>query len=423
MPTQFYREMEQQLNLEPRQLNLEPSPDTTLLMLNNHCLHEIFEQLEFDDFMSLAETCCRLKTVSEWSFEKYQDFEFNFVIAKEGRDYIDRIWFHIGKKLRSLTIYSCYPLRGNAEYVLRKAKEISINLIGLEIHWLDFVGNMPSLCGFDNLVWLTLNECDIRCNDDFFGTMGNLKFLNILDCLLNENAFIKCLKNNPNIISLTFDGLNSIYPQLLPNLEMISLAGPLDHFNLNPLSQLNRLTKLKLDNWQFCNEVSINDGLVKLLENLNLRELELVRLTIDGRTFDALKSCDNLRLLVIESLRFGGLKWNSSFRLPRNLEDLKLINFEISSNGIVSIVQQVQNLGNFVLRHCKTEISNARMLEALSNVIDCNDYNPILNVVFISRYLYQSEQVTCGRLTIFRSREHPKNIFDPRITFLGCVGE
>lgn len=366
-----------------RKTESEASMVATLPTLNNHCLYKILRLLGLEDCMSLAETCLRLEAVYHCTLEKFKEFEINQLLTDKGNDYIERILYHRGRHLTTLIIR--FSIK-EEEHVLSIAKKNCVNLKSLEMNGFPKFETVQTLSGFNNLELLTLRS--INSNDeDFFGTICNLKFLSIEYCRLHKNALNKCLQRNPNIVNFLFYGEDSdsdnlhLELQSLPNLECIYLRGSFEYWNISPLSQMDRLTSLTLGNIRVSN---LNDVLLELSGHGILKELELWSLKIDENTFVALKLFDNLEFLV---LKLNDFKWNSSFCLPPHLTDLRFCGFTISTNQIASLIQQLQDLTNFILEYSETAINIGSILEELSCGMDCNVENPTLNVVFVQKFL------------------------------------
>lgn len=343
-------------------LDIETTPTT--FPLNYDCLFELFQWLDFKECMNFAEAYEGLQPVADRIYKrKFNKFTFDFKVP------IDRIIYHAGAFLKSLTL------------ILNKFKFEECDLINIrdtckELQCLTLkgfnrtqVGNNPfGSNATDNLEVLTLDNCSIENDVDFFDNFTGLKCLNLLRCRGIQNvALKKCFQNNQGINSFTTCDMPlldySRLLQLLPNLERLSLRYNSRHMKLKSLSKLQSLRHLTLR----CFDDDVNDILTDLAKINILEELVLYDIGVDENTFELIKSFEKLQLLVVTTENYD---FPSSDVLPPKLETLKLGGFYIADNIILPLVQQLKYLEDFHISNCEVVVNDDYVFSDFDSIAD-----------------------------------------------------
>lgn len=366
---------------------LPQESDTSLLILNDDCLLHLFKILAFNDCMSLAETCTRLAAISRSTFQKCTVFTFNkysktYELNKYGKEYVDRIFYHIGSYLTSITLFDFKM----ADYVFSKIDESHNKLKNLICSRLpsNAFHNAASVHGFQNFETLKICGCDLKNEEDFFLQFCNLTSLYMSHCReVHKNALRNAFRRNQKISSVNCDHLQLQLLPLLTNLEKFCLYTHIT--DPNAIINLNRLKSLKLSGtyWGSANELLFILARKGILEEL---ELELVYI-VDDNTFVALKSFKKLHLLALSMAE--KTTWGPSFTLPPNLKHLSLDNIVISTIQIASLIKELVCLENMKLLKCKIlKRSGMRIFgfsekcQHISNELGSTDYQKTINIFF-----------------------------------------
>lgn len=328
-----------------RQISEEKS---SLLMLNNDCMLNIFKFLELFDYVNLAKTCDRLlniaisdnkfdhvevlvtdenKSVVEHYFE--DALENNILLSNN--EFVDIVSV-IGRQLLSIKIYFAN------DFILQTLSDNCTNLKSVEVH--------HSLDGNDFYSALKLHR------------LRNLKEFKISKCVYQVSELEACFINNPDIESLKLDGISENFMellQLLPKLNKLKL--PIGHAQqVQHLLNLNVLTKLSFHTYGNCDNI-----LEILAKKTNLVELKFSYNFI-GRNyrrkdiFTILKSFRNLQVLSItnSSSYWVGIPEKTVF--PPNLKYIKLDVIWMTCSNILSIVEQLDFLEEMDLGHAAIDM-------------------------------------------------------------------
>jgi len=310
--------------------------------LNYDCFFELYKWLGFKECMSLAEAYDGLQCVADLIYrKKFTNFTYDF------QDPIERVFYHIGPFVRSLTI-----VLDNFDYTEHHLKEIrdackqlqSLTLKGFDRR---NVKRNP-FRETDNVEILTLDHCALANDDEFFDGFTNLKCLNIVRCGEIDNiALKKCFENNNALTSFVCNGSYRYYPhllQLLQNLERLCL-----HYNkrltANSFSKFSKLRFLTLHCW----DENINDILIELSKTNTLEQLELIDVGVDANTFNIINSFKKLELLVVTAHE---CEFSLPDAMPAKLQTLKLGGFQISQQQITSLTKKLEHLEELHLSDC-----------------------------------------------------------------------
>lgn len=319
------------------------STTKTTFPLNYDCLFEVFQWLGLQECMNLAEAYDGLQWIADWFFKrKFNKFTFDF------EDPIHRVLYHAGPSMKSLTLI--LDKFSFTESDLIEIRDTCKQLQCLTLNGFDrkTATNKPFGNATDTMKVLTLNNCSIANDVDFFGVTENLKCLNLVRCRDMKNIAVKkCFEKNIGIESFSCDNQFHFFPQLLhllPNLKKLSLVYHSRHMKLDSLSKLQSLRHLTLH----CFDENVNDILTDLRKNNILEELVLNDVAVDGNTFGLIKSFHNLRLLVVTAHNIE----LPSLALPAKLNTLKLGGFHIVDVDISTLVKQLAYLTDLQLDNC-----------------------------------------------------------------------
>lgn len=301
---------------------------TSIFVLNNDCLLEIFKYLGLDDSINFAASCSTLLMVADQAFKKkFSQFTIDRNMMNEEKiAWLDRVLWYIGPHILSLTLDWAWQTSQND--ILRKVQKGCVNLNCLVLAHCD-VSDFQDLDFILSVQMLTLNKCILDRKRNIFQHFLYLKFLHFYHCSgIRPCALKQCFENNSDIENLAFIGYG---------FDVLKIVGT--------LTQLQHLTKLKLN----CQMENLNNFLFELASRGIMEELELFRIKIDYNTFNVLKLFEKLRLLVLDQCT-DLLELNST--LPLSLKHLQLKCFTISFETFISTIRQLKNLENFDLYCC-----------------------------------------------------------------------
>lgn len=334
--------------------------------LNYDCLCQVFQRLDIDDCMNLVEAYAELQSVADWMFKtKFHKVTIDFDTPVD----IDRFLHHIGPFVQSMQLMLFDKLSYTVEDLVKIQKTCkqlkSLQLIGFERG--DDDENNPFCAAADKLEALTLGHCYLANDDDnFFKCFTNLKSLNMVECAdISNIAMEKCFQNNQGITSFVCHTHNLIDPkllQLLPNLERLGLRCNADNADLSCLSKLKSLRSVALH----CQNGTVTTALNQLALKIDLEELELSNVCIDGDTFKIIKSFRKLQRLVVTTPNNNNYEFRSSENeLPLTLKTFKLEGFHISLRQIEQLVKQREHLENIHLADCI--LNTNRSFDSIAN--------------------------------------------------------
>lgn len=322
---------------------------TAKFPVNYDCAFEMFERLGFNECMNLAEAYDELQCVADRIYKrKFNKFTFDFT------EPIDRILYHAGPSVKSLTLILNKTNVKATDLIKISDTCKQLQRLTLKGFHREIIGNNPFASVIDNLEVLSLQNCCLADDEDFFGDSKNLKSLNLLGCRGVQNITLKnCFEKNEGITSFTCDTPQLFYPRLLlllPKLERVSLRYSSRHMHLNMLSKLQSLRHLTLRCW----DENVNDILADLAKTNILEELVLIDVAVDADTFAIIKAFKNLQLLVVTT---HNCEFPSSDALPTSLKTLRLGGFSIADHIISPLVKRLTNLEDFHLSNCELERS------------------------------------------------------------------
>lgn len=288
-----------------------------------------------------------IQTVADWTFKtKYAEVTIDF----EDPIDVDRLIYHIGPFIQSLklVLFDNYT-EDDLHNIQKTCSELKILiLIGFERN--DVQSN--PFCGItDNLEMLTLAHCYLGNDEDILDSFTNLVSFNIVWCSdISSIAVQKCFQNNKGITSFVCDSTDlecSELVQQLPNLERLGLNYANREMDLSFIAKLKSLRSLRLH----CNNenMNMNTLLSDLAGKIDLKELEIINVSVDEKTLEILKSFKTLQRLSITTFDYN---LTSSNVLPLSLKTLELEGFRISVPQIVSLIEQREHLEDIHLADC-----------------------------------------------------------------------
>lgn len=335
----------------------------SLQSLNEYCLLHLFEFLQLEDSMNLAETCICLRKVADRFFKNYSKFVVDSETAEKGDVYFDRVILFIGQHVSSLWI-DCWDelnLTQTAKIINGCNNLKSLRIDDYRDDWRedthqnvqsikDMLQNVESF-RVDKVEQLTLCNCDTDFAMRVLEYVPKLKHLNIDVFNYDTDAVMRVLQKNPSLESFvhTEDGfpanINFQLLKLISNVERLCLD--IDYENISELLKLDRLTKLSL----YCDGLNISNFLVQL-GTKKLQEIELHAVEVDYHFVDILMSFKMLQLLVIYQYSNRNCKSKLPTAWPAKLKHLRLIDFEFTLNAFISTIQQSKCLESIDLRQC-----------------------------------------------------------------------
>lgn len=319
----------------------------SFLELNDFCLLKIWNLLDLDDSINLAETCSRLRSLANLRYERFTELS----IEGQGPGAVNRILFHIGRHIRMLKFDS----QQRSQFFVKAHEQIlwtAVNEHCSGLQHLVISDWAPPLTeyftAFDCLKTveiLTLRECNMTSDHCFLAKFRQLKYLNLLNTTLNVTLDLTVLlMNNPDLLSFYYDHQDSgvlcltDYVTLLPKLEALRM-NTRNICEYESFCYFDNLTKLHL----YCNQENINDLLVHLTKKGIIRQLELTRVRFDKNSYEILKSFTQLELLYVTSWNKQNLL-ESSIVWPSNLKSLTLKRFSAPFKNFLSIIEQLKHL-------------------------------------------------------------------------------
>lgn len=306
---------------------------STLLILNDHCLMEIFKFLEDRDCINLAKTCHRLRNDAVSAIAlKYKELALQ-----------------VSPTINSYSFsreYDAYPNKKTMAELID-----TLSLIGEKALSLKFIGTIPSihkiLRKVPNLKELKLDKDFVTSHlSDYFSKNNQLESL---ECQY-ENGVFKLLKMLPNLT-----GLRLAYD--LPDRPDLNET-------FNDIFCLNGLTKFSLAGHYNCNQL-----LIKLAKNLKLLELD-IHACMDEHTFDIIKSFENLERLSMKN-RTRLLSVPENVVLPPQLKCIKFGGIEISCDCFLSVVKNLKLLYEFDIGDGYIVENEGKLLKLI--IEPCND--------------------------------------------------
>lgn len=327
------------------QIDLHPA---SLLRLPDDYSKGIFECLQLDDRINLAETCDHFNSIADdHIFKNYSTFEINQSNYK-GIEYIRA---YIGSHVTSLTI-DCSKV--DPSWSLGKVLADFTNVKCLRVR----IANCPgdsyqddlSQCNFDKVETLTLAYCNLNFAKSFLQNFHKLKCLKILATDFRPSDLESVFRNSSNIESFIFccsgrGGTDFEFDyrlvQMIPNVRRLSISVA-DDLHMNYLANLNQLTKLQIN----CQWLSLNDALRDLARNGILEDIQLLNAHIDDDLFDILKSFDKLQSVEIttgsSSTPDSTMPWPSNW--PSKLKKLRLAGTHISRTDFLATIEDLKLL-------------------------------------------------------------------------------
>ncbi|KAG4066105.1 hypothetical protein HA402_001352 [Bradysia odoriphaga] len=355
----------------------QTSSTSSLLVLNDYCLLRVFSYLDMmDDFISLSQTCKRLKNLGKYFHDVYSEFKIHVNMDNKTKtnDYMEHIISHVNDDITEIAInyrHSEIPMN------VRKMSECCGNVKHLLlINWKVYVIDSDNQT-FGNLQTLTMKNCDFRSAPyGFFGIFKGLKHANLCEFRYLSSKHVKRLfRRNPTIESFVWMGDMDAFEKyelfvMIPKLTALSLkvGRELNDFDLT--STFSNLTKLQL----YCNGENISEFLHKLAKSSKtcvLKELEVLRVRVDDLFFYSLYYFQQLELLAVSTWSFWFL--TPPLDWPQKLKHLRLESFILSKDGFVSTIKQLEQLENVDLGKCSVEESAKfffEHLDMLSQEID-----------------------------------------------------
>lgn len=316
--------------------------------LNYYCALDLLLWLDFDDCMNMAEAFEGIQPIADRVYmRKFNELAFDF------QQPIDRVLYHAGPTAKSLTLTArpCDDLQSDLVKIVETCKELR-QLTFNEFNMKQLINNPFAQIYAEHLEVLTLNQCSLANDEDFFDSYTNLKCLNLIKCReIKLIAVKKCFERNRDITSFVCDIQYFFDPkllQLLPSLEKLSLRYNSQYMELDVLSKLTSLRHLTLHCWM----ENVNDVLAHLGKANQLEELVLIDVVADGNTFPLIKSLHNLHLLTVMT---DGFRFASSKDLPLKVKALKLGGCGITDNEFASTVKHLKYLKDIQLHNCELE--------------------------------------------------------------------
>lgn len=298
---------------------------SSLLMLTDHCLINVFELLELVDFINLAKTSTRMQKIA-YNYSIPNSLRNKPIVVTLMRDRYGHGCCNISKN----------ELTGIFSIIGRHVSSIKVN--DGDTHILETIRDTCY-----NLSSIELYDCEDPLQLD----LQNLKELKLRGIMgLSAEDFRNCFTNNPGIESLEYDSIfsNDLIELLhmLPRLYSLRLGDVTVSLSLiTNLCQLDGITKFSFRSSSNCN--SVNILLEELARKWDLLELEF-NTEGNARTFDIINKFQNLEVLSVGLInrRFPRVDV-----YPSNLKCFECDGIRISCNGFLAIVKQLQFLEEF----------------------------------------------------------------------------
>lgn len=312
-----------------------PNERPSLLMINDDCLMQLFQWLELVDFVNLAVTCSRLRTVADF----VSGCKFKEIDVKSGE------YGEFSCKSLSKSEFS-NALAVIGEHVLGMVLS-NANQFILE--------TIPESCKNIESLWLMDCVGPIRLHD-----FQNLKTLDVScyhhDISISTDVWENIFASNPNLKYLfycnNFPGYEYGFMELLtmlPKLKSLHLPLLPHTFHQNPelkhLLGLSRLTELGL----YCNQ-NLNELLVELAKRLKLSNLD-ISMNFNADSLRIINLFDNLKSLRINN--WAG-HWEPNWAsdgsfFPSKLQWIEFVGIEICCTDFLTIVKSLKYLKVFLL--------------------------------------------------------------------------
>lgn len=338
---------------------------TSLLMLNNFCLLEIFKYLGLDDFISLSRACQHLKSIAELFNRMYTDFKININLDDKDNDYVEHVIANMNTEVTEISIdYSNSKIPMN----VRKMTECcGADVKSLRIsNWTVDVTDSDNRT-FYNLETLTMTDCEFQSvPSEFFELFSGLKAVNFCGFQHWSNEFSKKLFcKNPDIESFVWMGDMKAFDEFelfekLPKLAALSMKVDMKVNEFHIGTAFGNLTKLQL----YCNGDNISKFLHKLGKSTEapaLRELELLCVNVDESLFSALHHFRQLEHLAMLTWNYWELQ--SSALWPNKIKFLRLRSFIISMDCFMSTIKDWEHLVHIDIVGCTISRADRHFFE------------------------------------------------------------
>lgn len=334
---------------------------TLLHSLDEDCLLHLFELLNVEDLISIAETCTKFEGIASRLFKKCSEFVLDPLMIERGPAHIDRVLTRIGQHVTSLEIICTHKYR-----CCRLLKWIQCSkLKRLRIYGLNRACKNALLAhSFDNLELMTSARCDLGGLTNAVKNFKKLKWLNICQSNIELNDLKMILFNNPSIESFVFGrevradyNFDCELLALIPKVQKLALffvdgKGVID--NLDLLPTLDSLTTLRID----CRHVDIGRFLSRLSQKPLLKELELHVVSFDESLIVILTEFINLEVLHVDasinedSDEPNVYLYDPFIVWPRNIKQLLLRKVDIDHDVCMSTIEQLRSLECFEAGLC-----------------------------------------------------------------------
>lgn len=318
--------------------------------LNDDCAQKVFEFLNLEDCMSLAEAYRELQPVADYVIRR------NFTdLTLDCSRSINRVLYHAGQSAKSLTlnlnaVHDIGELFGIGETCTELTR---LNLNGL--YWTTAGWNPFANIITDKLEVLLLDGCVVG-DVDFFGPYRKLKGLILQRCHYISAAEIsRCFELNPGLTNFLCDNLAFTQVELLqqlPKLKRLSLQYNSAHMKVTSLSKLPSLRYLTLT----CSSENVNDILADLATSNTLEHLTLIDIVPDDDTFKLIKNLDNLenlRFLFVMTSADQYFDYPDPADLPTGLQTLEMGGFRLYEDNVKNTIEMLPRLKNLILCDCE----------------------------------------------------------------------
>lgn len=298
-----------------------------LLMLNDKCLLDIFQHLEFIDCVNLADTCIRLRNVV--NLNKFKNIyvytatcEFGFDSRNMvSKDEFIKIMSLIGKHIQTIHIFD--GLNDVFEIIGDNCKNLKILEVSSRI-----CQKPIQLHNFNNLKELKLTapfDDNFKFLPDFENNIINLDLSKVtLDftCGKQRSCFFELLARLPKLKSLNLGRVDNFY--YLHSREFMLRIKDTISFSFYTKNNYNLLLK-------------------KLL-NLNLVRLSF-EMEINATSFDIIQKFKNLKVLfMVHKREMEEMEFPETAVLPPKVKYVKIDNIFISWSKLSSIIEKAKYL-------------------------------------------------------------------------------
>lgn len=299
------------------ELESEDITRESILILNSDCLLHILKFLNPVDLVNFAETCIRIRNVTEPLYSKYSIIEYSEKLFYGTKDEtVKRFFLRVGRYITSLSVNSYNQKLDVCEIVCEYCH--NIQHFKYKTRGFDQDDRMfrckQSDGFFGRLKSLEIYQCHIAVSSIF---CKNLEILSLIKCSIGPNVhldesnvlhklvIIKC--EGPGLTELTNSSKDIkelvFYAQGdLPTYNTIKNIESLDvdvgHDDLHKLKKIFVLRRLRTLRLIINTEISLDRFLLKLSKkNCLLEELHAFQLTITTNTIDTLGALKKLKVL------------------------------------------------------------------------------------------------------------------------------